>query len=229
VSLSSLIEGLLEDRPEEMAGFFFGLVVGSIVVAIGLLHRQASSSYAIMAGVGAIAFFLLGFQSSPSADPPLWAFFGAGAIAICAMILPGISGSFLLLMMGMYAALFTAINDFAIVNLALFGMGAVVGLALFSTALSWLLEHYHDILLAALIGLMFGSFRLLWPWPNGVGTISHDAGESKPGIGLELPTADNAIMPTLLAVGACVAVILITRFMPDDSDHIEPKQAVGVS
>lgn len=230
VSLSSLIERLLEERPEEMAGFFLGLVVGSIVIAIGLLHRQSGSSYAIMAVVGAMAFYLLGFQSGPSADPAPWAFFGAGAIAICAMILPGISGSFLLLMMGMYAALFTALGDRAIVDLGLFGLGAVVGLALFSTALSWLLEHYHDILLAALIGLMFGSFRLLWPWPNGVGIVSHDAGESTSGTKLEWPEqASDFTAPTLLAIGACIAVIVITRFMPQDAEDVEPQQAVKVS
>lgn len=227
-SLTSLIDRLLDERPEEMAGFFFGLVVGSIFVAVGLLHRKTGSNYAIMVGVGAVAFFLLGFQSTPSGSPPLWAFFGAGTIAICAMILPGISGSFLLLMMGMYAAVFTALHDRDIVSIGVFGLGTIVGLALFSTALGWLLEHHHDVLLASLIGLMLGSFRLLWPWPNGVGIISEEPGESKSGTGLELPTADNFVVPVLLAVGACVAVVVITRFMPDDTDQAEPKQSASV-
>ncbi len=227
-SLTSLIDRLLDERPEEMAGFFFGLVAGSIFVAVGLLHRRSGSSYAIMAAVGAVAFFLLGFQSTPSGSPPLWAFFGAGAIAICAMILPGISGSFLLLMMGMYAAVFTALHDRDIVSIGVFGLGTIVGLALFSTALGWLLEHHHDVLLASLIGLMLGSFRLLWPWPNGVGIISEEPGESKSGTGLELPTADNFVVPVLLAVGACVAVVVITRFMPDDTDRTEAQQSVSV-
>ena len=173
-----------------------------------------------MAVVGVVAFFLLGFQSAPSTSPPAWAFFGAGAIAICAMILPGISGSFLLLMMGMYVALFDALLDLAVVNLGLFALGATAGLALFSSALGWLLEQYHDVLLAALIGLMLGSFRLLWPWPNGVGIISSEAGESMPGTGLELPTGDNFLLPTVLAIAACIAVIAITRLMPnDDTDN----------
>ena len=148
--LSSVIEQQLHDRPEEMAGLFFGLVVGSIVVAWKLVATRSATVGAVLVGVGLATFVLLGFQSGPAASPPLLAFLGAGAIAICAMILPGISGSFLLLMMGMYAAVLGAVHDRDVVSLAVFTVGAVAGLALFSTALNWLLEHHHDTLLAAL-------------------------------------------------------------------------------
>jgi putative membrane protein len=212
--LASVIEGLLETNPEEMAGLFFGLVAGSIVVAWLLLRDRTPSDLAVMAAVGAATFLLLGFQSGPVADPSPLAFFGAGAVAICAMILPGISGSFLLLMLGMYAAVLGAVHDRTasdLASLALFIAGAVVGLALFSTALGWLLDRYHNRVLAVLIGLMVGSFRVLWPWPNGVGIISEVEGESIPGTGLDWPASADLLWPTVLAVGAFLLVLATTR------------------
>ena len=213
-ALASLIEGLLETRPEEMAGLFFGLVAGSVVVAWLLLRDRTPSDLAVMAAVGAVTFVLLGFQSGPVSDPSLLAFFGAGAIAICAMILPGISGSFLLLMMGMYAAVLGAVHDRTasdLASLAVFAIGAVLGLALFSTALGWMLDRHHNRVLAVLIGLMMGSFRVLWPWPYGVGIISEVEGESISGTGLEWPAADRLLVPTVLAVAAFVLVVGMTR------------------
>jgi putative membrane protein len=226
VALASLIEGLLETRAEEMAGLFLGLVGGSIVVAWNLLNDRSNRELAIMLVVGAVTFALLGFQSGPVADPSLPVFFGAGAIAICAMILPGISGSFLLLMMGMYAAVLGAAHDRSasdLVNLAVFFAGAVVGIALFSTALGWVLDRYHDQLLAGLIGLMLGSFRVLWPWPNGVGIISDVEGESISGTGLGLPeTAGDFLAPTALAVVAFAIVVAVARFAPTHDDELAP-------
>ncbi len=215
--LASLIEGLLETRPEEMAGLFFGLVAGSIVVAWLLLRDRTPSDLGVIAVVGVVTFFLLGFQSGPVGDPSPLAFFGAGAIAICAMILPGISGSFLLLMMGMYAAVLGAVHDRTasdLVSLGLFLVGATVGLALFSTALGWLLDRYHNRVLAVLIGLMIGSFRVLWPWPNGVGIISEVEGESVSGTGLDWPSGDGLWLPLVLAVVAFAVVVATTRLTP---------------
>jgi putative membrane protein len=204
-----------------MAGLFLGLVAGSVVVAWRLLNDRTPIELALMVVVGAATFVLLGFQSGPVSNPSPLAFFGAGTIAICAMILPGISGSFLLLMMGMYAAVLGAAHDRGgsdLVNLAVFGLGALVGITLFSTALGWLLDRYHDQLLAVLIGLMLGSLRVLWPWPNGVGIISDVEGESISGTGLDLPTGDNFLWPTVLAVAAFVVVVAVSRLAPG-SDH----------
>ncbi len=215
--LASIIEGLLETRPEEMAGLFFGLVAGSIVVAWLLLRDRTTSDLGIMAAVGLVTFVALGFQSGPVADPSPLAYFGAGAIAICAMILPGISGSFLLLMMGMYAAVLGAVHDRTaadLVSLAVFALGATVGLALFSTALGWLLDRYHNRVLAVLIGLMIGSFRVLWPWPNGVGIISDVEEESISGTGLDWPTADQLWLPLGLAVAAFAIVVATSQLAP---------------
>ncbi len=225
-ALASVIEGLLETRAEEMAGLFFGLVGGSIVVAWGLLKQRSIAESIIIVVVGLATFVLLGFQSGPVSDPSMAAFFGAGAIAICAMILPGISGSFLLLMMGMYAAVLGAVHDRGgsdLVNLAIFFAGAVVGITLFSTALGWLLDRYHDELLAVLIGLMLGSFRVLWPWPNGVGIISEIEGESISGTGLELPeTAGDGVVPVVLAVVAFAVVVAFSLLAPGEDEELAP-------
>ncbi len=224
-ALASLIERLLQTRPEEMAGLFFGLVAGSVVVAWGLLRRRSNIDTSIMIAVGVITFVLLGFQSGPVADPSLPVFFGAGALAICAMILPGNSGSFILLMLGMYAAVLGAVHEREpsdILNLAVFSLGAVVGIALFSTALGWLLDRHHDPVLAVLIGLMVGSFRVLWPWPNGVGIISDDEAAAVSGTGLELPDGGAVAVPTILAIVAFVIVVAMGRLTPKTDYELAP-------
>jgi len=227
-ALSSLIDRLLQDRPEEMAGLFFGLVVASILVAWRLLEKRDVLRLGLLVAMGILTFILLGFQSGPALDPPLLAFLGAGAIAICAMILPGVSGSFLLLMMGMYSALLTAVHNRDITTLLVFMVGATIGLALFSTVLGWLLDNYRDSVLAVLIGLMLGSLRVLWPWPNGVGVVSEiehsgdeHSGESAgdveveleviSGTGIEWPSMSDFWLPTLLAVVAFVVVVGVSQ------------------
>lgn len=174
-TLAGILRPLLEDRPVTMSGLFFGLIVGAVIVTFrDVEHKDATR--ALVAVVAAVAtFLLLGLRSAAVADPSLLVAFGAGAVAICAMILPGISGAFILLLLGVYQAAIGAVDDPDLVLLAAFGLGAVVGLASFSTALHWLLRRFHDTVVAALIGLMAGSLRVLWPWPSdptlGVGDV----------------------------------------------------------
>lgn len=211
-SLASVIETQLHDNPEEMAGLFFGLVAASVLVALGLLGQRTTTQYVIMAVSAAAVFLLLGFQSGPVLDPSPVVFFGAGALAICAMILPGISGSFILLMIGMYAAVIGAVDDRTFSDVALVGIGALVGLALFSSVLGWVLDRAFDTVMSALIGLMVGSMRVLWPWPNGVGVISEDETEVIDGTGLEWPAgAGDWLAPSALAVVAVVLVLVVAR------------------
>lgn len=168
-SLASLLEHQLEENPIVMAAGFFGLVVGSVLIAWRLLKQPASRHLVIAAVVGVGLFVLLGLGEEASvADPSLLAFFGAGALAICAMILPGISGSLILLLIGMYQAVLAAVNDRDFGSLGVFMVGAIIGLALFSQVLHWALRKHHDDVLAGLVGLMAGSLRVLWPWPEGV-------------------------------------------------------------
>lgn len=216
LALSSIIDKLLVDAPEEMAGIFFGLVVASIIVAWKLLDRRDAKRMVVLAAVAVVAFFALGLQSGAPESPSALAFFLSGAVAICAMILPGVSGSFLLLMLGMYGAFVGAIHDRELVSLLAFGIGAIIGLALFGSVLGWVLDNHRDTLLAALIGLMAGSLRVLWPWPNGVGVVG-EADERIDGTGLELPASlGDAWLPCLLAVIGFAVVYILSRFAPED-------------
>ena len=187
--------------PEEYADTV-AFIYGNTMVN-GETIRVDGVSVALMVGVGATMFFLLGLRSDTEVandalevvTEPWWVFLLAGSIAICAMILPGVSGSFLLVMLGMYTEVLGAVNDRDITSLAAFGIGCVIGLALFSTGLNWALEHHHDLVMAAMIGLMLGSLRVLWAWPGGTATTE-----------LGRPSGD-VLVPTLLAVlGAAVVI-----------------------
>jgi putative membrane protein len=196
LTLASAIDHLLENEPQNTAAAFFGLVLGSIVIAWRLVKGWLPARLAIGLAVAITAFFVLGLHTDPVVDPGLLLFLGAGAIAIVAMILPGISGSFILLMLGMYQAVLDAVNqrDFAV--LAVFLVGAVFGLASFSTLLNRLLRDHHDTVMAALIGLMLGSLRVLWPWPDGADTAA-----------LSRPV--DWQVPTMLALAGIALVLLI--------------------
>lgn len=200
VSLAHLIERLLDDHPIEMSALFFGLVAASVFVAARMVSRWDAVLLAVFATVTVVAFFILGLRSGEAESPATWIFFLAGAVAICAMILPGVSGSFLLLTLGMYEAVLGAVTDRDFLVLLVFTAGAVIGLALFSSALNWALETRHDLVMAAITGLLLGSLRVLWPWPNGI-----------QGPELSGPTADQFAAPFLLAVVGAGLVSLITR------------------
>ncbi|MDH3704979.1 MAG: DUF368 domain-containing protein [Acidimicrobiia bacterium] len=215
VSLAGLIRTGLEDYPEPMAGLFLGLVLGSVVIALRLISWMRPTLGAIAMLVGVAVFLALGWSSGPVSNPTLLAFFAAGGIAICAMILPGISGSFILLMLGMYTAVLDAVHDRDVAALAVFTTGAAIGLGLFSTLLTRLLGRYHDIVMAVLIGLMLGSVRVLWPWPNGVGVISDDESEVIDGTGLEWPEGSDWVWPLVWAAVGLVAVLAISRLAPE--------------
>lgn len=210
LALSHLIESLLEDHPVRMAGLFFGLVVGSILVAWRMVRRRDAATLGALVTVAILTFWLMGLRAGDVADPSLPVFFGSGAIAICAMILPGISGSFILLMLGMYANVLGAVNDRDLLAVGVFAVGCVVGLASFSTLLNWLLENHHDLVITAMVGLMVGSLRVLWPWPEGTS-----------GTSLGAPSGD-VLVPVLLAAAGLVLVLAITRLEQRVSGPVTP-------
>lgn len=170
LTLSSLIDRMLEEQPVETAALFFGLVLASILIAWRLVGRWDLGRLVVLAAVAVAAFLLLGLRRGEVANPAAAAFFVAGAVAIVAMILPGISGSFILLMLGMYQPVLDAVNDRRLGVISVFVAGAAIGLSSFATVLDRLLRHHHDTVMAALIGLMAGSLRVLWPWPDGTAT-----------------------------------------------------------
>jgi len=198
VSLAALIEHFLEEEPTNTAAVFFGLVAGSILVAWRLVGRWDNRRMGMAVAVAVIAFAVLGLRSEEITDPSTVLFFVAGAIAIIEMILPGISGSFILLMLGMYEAVLAAVNDRDLLVVGVFLVGAVIGLAAFSTLLDRMLHDHHDTVMASLIGLMAGSLRVLWPWPDGTDT-SNLASPSEP------------LVPVVLAVVGFAVVMVIAR------------------
>ena len=168
IALSHLLERLLHEQAILMSALFLGLVAGSAVIAWKLLTLHDLRRISIIVVVGVVVFVLLGLREDTSsdtaaqmADPALWAFFASGAVAICAMILPGISGSFILVMLGMYGPLLSAVTSRDLGSLAVFMIGAVIGLALFSQILHRGLRDHYNSMMAALIGLMLGSLRVL--------------------------------------------------------------------
>ncbi len=201
IALASVLERLLEDHPIRMAALFFGLVAGSIPLAWVAVRRWNAARLAVFAAVALAAFWGLGLRSEEVVDPSLAAYFGAGSVAIVAMILPGISGSFILLMLGMYEALLGAVNDRDLAVLSVFVVGAVVGLALFSTVLDRLLRDHHDLVMAALVGLMTGSLRVLWPWPDGTDTARLAAPDGAVVGALVLAVAGFAAVQAVAALG----------------------------
>ena len=217
VLAASVIETQLEERPEAMAGLFCGLVAASAVSACRLFEWRSAARIVVTAVAAAATFALLGLQSGPVADPSLPVLAGAGAVAVCAMILPGISGAFLLLMLGMYGAVISMVTETRYLEAAAFGLGAAVGLALFSSLLGWLLDGARNTVMAVLVGLMAGSLRVLWPWPNGVGVISRHTDEIVSGTGLHWPGADEWLAPTAAAAVGFAAVMLLTRLARHDA------------
>lgn len=178
-TVAATVERLIDERPVELQAVFLGLVLGAAVLAARQLRR--SSPWNILIGVAAAAIFfvLLGFGGGELVEPSgLWFVLG-GALAVSAWILPGVSGSFLLLVLGLYTAVIGAASERALIPLALFAIGCVIGLAVFSTALNWLLARAHDVVLAVLIGLMVASGRILWPFPadGGIGNPQMGAPE----------------------------------------------------
>jgi putative membrane protein len=196
VTLAALISRLLDTQPINTAAAFFGLVLGSIVVAWRLVHTWTVGRLAVGVGVAIAAFLVLGLRGDPIVEPALPIYLFAGAIAIIAMILPGISGSFILLMLGMYQNVIDAVTDRDLTVVAVFGFGAVIGLASFSALLDRLLRNHHDTMMAALIGLMLGSLRVLWPWPDGADTAA-------------LSRPENWGVPVLLAAAGLAIVASI--------------------
>ena len=169
ITTASFMEGLLESNPIELRAVFAGLVAAGIYIPYKMSVKVNGDNWGLrdylLALIGALAaFFLTGLPQGEVSNPgPILIFFSA-AIAICALVLPGISGSFLLLTIGMYSATIGALNDRDLQYLLIFALGALLGLASFVSLLKYLLNQRARPTLVLLAGLMFGSLRALWPW-----------------------------------------------------------------
>lgn len=162
-SLAKLITWLLTEQPILIWAFFFGLVLASTwFVMKDIREWNVKTIPTFIAGV-AIAYYIT--VATPADTPSNLLFiFCCGAIAICAMILPGISGSFILVLLGKYFYIMDAVKTFDIVILAVFGAGAFIGITTFSRVLSFTLRRFRNMTLAMLTGFMLGSLNKVWPW-----------------------------------------------------------------
>jgi putative membrane protein len=166
-----VIPGLLERYPEQMLGLFFGLVAASLVIPWLRIRAFRLHHGALLVGMAVLAFWLTGLSAYTAAAPGLLRVFGSAAFAICAMILPGVSGAFLLKATGIYEPTLNALNELNVAYILAFVGGAAVGLGAFAKLLDLLLSRYHDATMAALIGLIAGALRALWPYAAADGTL----------------------------------------------------------
>lgn len=167
--LAPLASYLLENYPVHVSAFFFGLVLASAVVAGKLVRRWTPPVGALLL-VGAVgAFVLLGLAPTRTPDGALFLLL-AGAIAVCALVLPGISGSFLLVLMGKYDVALNAVKDAQFGVLVPLALGGVLGVIAFARVLTYLLRRHHDLVMALLVGFVIGSLRRVWPYLDASGS-----------------------------------------------------------
>ena len=164
VSLAKAIKYLLENEPILLWSFFFGLVLASIIYIAKQIKKWNILSFIVLILGAFLAYYITTLNPLVSENSSYIYIFIAGAIAICAMILPGISGSFILVLLGAYKPVLNALNNKDVKTVLIFIAGAIVGLLTFSRILKWLFKHYKEITLAGLTGFIIGSLNKIWPW-----------------------------------------------------------------
>lgn len=191
VSFMQLAKYLLEHHPILIWAFFFGLVLASIIYVAKQIKTWSPSNIIALLITSVFAYYITTLPSLANNDNPLFLFIAA-AIAICAMILPGISGAFILVLLGAYKTLSTAFHDVNIKHILIFIAGAITGLLSFSKLLKWLFNNYKNTTLAALTGFIIGSLNKIWPWKETLTTRI----DSK---GVEIPVLQQSVSPKTYA------------------------------
>ncbi len=219
VALVKAITYLLDHEPVLLWSFFFGLVLASSVTVCRTIEQRSWDRWVAFA-IGTIAAYLITAATPAETPNGLWFIFLCGAIAICAMILPGISGSFILLLMGKYSYIMETVKNIIsgvdpganLLIVATFAVGALIGIVSFSNLLVWLLSRWHDLTIALLGGFMFGSLNKIWPWKEVVETYVNSHGEIKPLV--EVNIAPNAqVLPAVLLALVGFAVVVVIEYV----------------
>lgn len=201
-SLAKLITWLLVNQPILVWSFFFGLVLASTWFVSKDIKEWKSWKTWVAFVIGAVVAFYITVATPAETPSNLLFIFLCGAIAICAMILPGISGSFILVLLGKYFFIMDAVKTLDVVVIAVFGAGVCIGIISFSHILSYALAHFRNITLAVLTGFMLGSLNKVWPWKEVVETFVDSHGEVKPLIETNiLPNAHVPEAVVLMVVG----------------------------
>lgn len=210
----------MREHPIPLWSFFCGLILISAIMILKDISRWHTGVILALVTGTIMAYFITELPPTSSPDA-LWFTFVSGAIAICAMILPGISGSFILLILGKYEQILQAVTNRDILTLAVFAIGCIVGILSFSRVVSWLLKKYHSLTIGLLAGFMLGSMNELWPWKIVTAYRTSSSGEQKPfltenilpGTYLEQTGIEPQIMFAVFAfVFGIVLVLGIERF-----------------
>jgi putative membrane protein len=215
-ALSGLLEYFLTHQPVYLWSFFFGLIIASVIVIAGRIKRWS---------IGLVAAVLLGTVGTymlvslvPAQTPETWWFYLlTGALASAAMILPGISGAYILVMLGKYQSVLSAVNQRDFLTLGLIAVGAAIGLVTFAQILSWLFKRYHDLTVAVLIGLLLGSLRKVWPWKVDVNWLTDATGQYVLEHGERITIEQINVLPDLSRLGIGT-VLLIERVAGREGD-----------
>lgn len=217
--LAHLMAFLLENERVYLFAFFFGLILASIF-AVSAHVRWAPGTIAALLIGSVSAYILVGMVPLDMPNDPLTLFL-SGMVAIMAMILPGISGSFILLILGQYEFILDAVRSLDLVTVAIVGSGAVIGLTVFSRVLSWLLKHYGQTTIAVLIGFMIGSLRVIWPWKQVLETRVASDGEI-------VPIRQINVLPAFagsefwVALALCLAGIVLVSVLDHQQSGSNP-------
>lgn len=204
---ANVIPGLMQRHSASMRGLFLGLVAASLFIPARRIERLNGLRIVIGLLCGAGAFYLTGLPSLSVSEPGLVRVFLSAAVAICAMILPGVSGAFLLEALGIYTPTLEALSQFEWAYVVTFALGAAVGLGAFAKLLDLLLIHRHDATMAALVGLIAGALRALWPYGGGARV-------------LRLPAPDEPVMSVvLLAVAGFASVLVLVYWAPSSPEQ----------
>jgi len=179
-ALASTLKLLLETQPLLVWSFFCGLVLLSSLALIRTEMTKLTPMVGLMFLIGVVIMLTLGLGTGISFPQHLGGFFVAGLLGICAMILPGISGSFILLLLGMYGPIITAVSDRELLPLLVFAVGCAVGLLTFSRFLTFVLARARVATLALLVGFLLGSLVILWPWQQVLQTTIDPEGQARP-------------------------------------------------
>jgi putative membrane protein len=175
-SLATVMQFLLATYPLQLWSFFTGLIIASVVYLLRQ-HPIGRIGEVCLFSVGTVCAYAISVAPSMVIEGNYISMFFAGSIALCAMILPGISGSFVLLLLGLYPVFINALANTEMGLLVVFASGGVCGLMLFSRLLSWLLDHYKNSVIATMCGFLVGSLSLIWPWKHMTSSILSDSGK----------------------------------------------------
>jgi len=202
---SKLISWLLYNKPVLIYSFFFGLILATVPIIARIIKRWTLSRIITVIISACGTYFLVGMVPLATPEAP-WFLFLSGVIAISAMILPGISGAFILVLLGKYQFILDAVNNRDIFSFGIFLLGVGVGIVCFVRVLSWLFNKYHDLTVTIITGIIIGSLRKIWPWKEitEVMTTSH---------GKIIPIAEVNILPSQSNGDVILAlVIMVTGF-----------------